>query len=126
MVIRLKWRLFLNWKIVILLLSLTVISCTKITQTEPKYSGNFTTEHIRELWQMCSVAHQQVKVNPVVYYQQCDCAVDTMRQNYDNATVFKDMKKPESEELAVIVRLNCNEYKLRKDNENETSQKDSL
>lgn len=103
-----------------------ILSLPSTAVPSKKFSGNFTTEHIRELWQMCSVAHQQARVNPVVYYQQCDCAVDTMRENYDNATVFKDMKKPESEKLAVLVRLNCNEYKLRKDNENETSQKDSL
>jgi hypothetical protein len=83
----------------------------KILATEPKFSGNFTTEHIRELWQMCSIAHQQAMVDPAVYFPQCDCAVDTMRKNYDNASVFKYMKKPESDRLATLVRLNCNEYR---------------
>jgi hypothetical protein len=35
-----------------------------------------------------------------------------MRKNYDNASVFLTMEKPESEKLAVLVRLNCNEYRL--------------
>jgi len=61
---------------------------------------------------MCSVAHQQARVEAIVYFPQCDCAVDTMRKNYDNASVFLTMEKPESEKLAVLVRLNCNEYRL--------------
>jgi len=102
----------LKLKILILLLSLMLVFCAKISATEPKYSGNYTTETIRQLWQMCSVAHQQARVDPTVYFPQCDCAVDTMRKNYDNASVFLTMEKPESEKLAVLVRLNCNEYRL--------------
>ncbi len=104
------WNLPLSLKILILILSLSLISSVKISATEPKFSGNFTTEHIRELWQMCSIAHQQARVSPTIFYPHCDCAVDVMR-TYDNASVFKDMKKPESEKLSVLVRLNCNEYR---------------
>jgi len=95
-----------------LLLSLTVIFSVKISATEKTYAGTYTTETIRQLWQMCSVAHQQARVEPTVYFPQCDCAVDTMRQNYDNSSVFLTMGKPESEKLAVLVRLNCNEYRI--------------
>lgn len=102
----------MNWKIAILLLSLTVTFSVKISATEPRFSGNFTTETIRQLWQMCSIAHQQARVSPAIYFPHCSCAVDTMRENYDNASVFKYMEKPESEKLAVLVRLNCNEYRL--------------
>ena len=87
-----------------LLLSLTVIFSVKISATEKTYAGTYTTETIRQLWQMCSVAHQQAKVEPVIYFPQCDCAVDTMRQNYDNSSVFLTMEKPESEKLSVLVR----------------------
>ena len=102
----------MNWKIAILLLSLTVIFSVKTSATEKTYAGTYTTETIRQLWQMCSVAHQQAKVDPVIYFQQCDCAVDTMRQNYDNSSVFLTMEKPESEKLSVLIRLNCNEYRI--------------
>ena len=106
------WRLFLKVKIPILILCLSLIYCAKISATEQKYSGNFTTEHIRELWQMCSIAHQQARVDPTIYFPHCDCAVDTMRENYDNASIFKYMEKSESEKLSVLVRLNCNKYRL--------------
>ena len=111
MVIRLKWKLFLKAKIAILSLSLSLISCAKISQIEPKFSGNFKTEHIRQSWQMCSVAHQKAKVSQVVYYQLCDCAVDTIRTRFKDGFVLQNINKTESDELAVLIRLNCNEYR---------------
>ena len=49
-----------------------------------------------------------------------------MRTKFDNESSIRSMSPEESKELAVLVELDCNEYKLKKDNENKTSQKDSL
>ena len=98
-------RIILNWIII------ATAPFLLGNSPELKFSGNFKTQDIRELWQMCSVAHQQAKVAPTIYFPHCDCAVDTMRRNFDNASVFRYMKKPNSEKLAVLVRLSCNEYR---------------
>jgi hypothetical protein len=100
-------RIILNWIII------ATVPFLLGNNPEMKFSGNFTTEHIRELWQMCSIAHQQARVDPAIYYPHCDCAVDTMRENYDNATVFQYMDKTESNKLSALVRLKCNEWRIK-------------
>ena len=108
-----KWKLFLNLKIVILsvFLSLTLLY-PSIAVTSKKSPGPFKTEHIRELWQACSVAHQSMNTPQHIYYQLCDCAVDVMRVNYDNVTKIQHMSTEEAKKLATIVKLNCNEWRF--------------
>jgi len=84
----------------------------KTLATKPNYAGTYTTETIRQLWEMCSLAHMEAKVSANVYRRNCDCAVDTMRKNYDNSSVFLTMEKPESDKLSTLIRLNCNEYRI--------------
>ena len=108
-----KWRLFLNLKILILSVFLSLILLYPSTAvTSEKSPGPFKTEHIRELWQACSVAHQSMNTPQHIYYQLCDCAVDVMRVNYDNVTKIQYMSTEEAKKLAVIVRLNCNGWKF--------------
>ena len=107
------WKLLLKVKILILLLSLIPISCAKTIPIEQQFSGNFTTKHIRQYWQMCSVSHQAIGVSQVVYYPACDCAVDTMRKVFDNETLVETMTQHQSDELAVLIRLNCNNYRIK-------------
>jgi len=99
---------------VILLLTLMFPS---IALTSKKSHGNFKTETIRELWQMCSVAHQSMNTPQHIYYRLCDCAVDVMRTNYDNVTKIQRMTLEESKQFAVLIRLNCNDYRFES-NEN--------
>ena len=112
MELRLKWKSNLNWKILILsvFLSLTLLY-PSIAVTSKKSPGPFKTEHIRELWQACSIAHQSMNTPQHIYYQLCDCAVDVMRVNYDNVTKIQYMTPDEAKKLAVIVRLNCNGWR---------------
>ena len=112
MVICLTWRLFLNWKIAILLLSLTAISCTKIAQTEQNFSGGFTTAQVRESWQMCSIVYKRIRTPEQIYYPLCDCSVDTMRQNFNGVKAVETMSKEQSNKLATLIRLNCNEWRM--------------
>ena len=94
-----------------MLLSLILLYQSTVV-TSKESPGNFKTEHIRELWQMCSVAHQSMNTPQHIYYQLCDCAVDIMRVNYDKVTKVKQMSLEESKKFAVILRLNCNEWKF--------------
>jgi hypothetical protein len=66
---------------------------------------------------MCSVAHQSMSTPQHVYFRLCDCAVDVMRTNYDNVTKIQQMSLEDSKKLAVIIRLNCNDYRFES-NEN--------
>ena len=90
-----------------------MLKSTYVTSKES--SGAFKTGIIRELWQACSVAHQNMSTPQHIYYRLCDCAVDIMRANYDNVITLQKMTLEESEKLAVIIRLNCNDYRFEAD-----------
>ena len=105
------WSLYLKVRILVLLLSLILVSCAKTSQIEQPFAGNYRTETIRQLWQMCSLSHQGAKIPQHIYYPICDCAVDTMRENYDNATILTEVDKKTSDELSVLIRLNCNSWR---------------
>ena len=104
----------MNLKILILLSSLILSLMLPATAlTSEKFSGNFKTEHIRELWQMCSVAQKMEGVAQHIYYPLCDCAIDVMRTAFDNESSIRNMTTRESAELAVLVKLHCNKWKLK-------------
>ena len=103
----------MNLKTVILLLSLSLSLMLMSTfATSKESNGTFKTETIRELWQACSVAHQSMNTPQHIYYRLCDCAVDVMRANYDNVTKIQKMSLEDSKQLAVLLRLNCNDYRF--------------
>ena len=104
----------MNLKILILLLTLSLTSCVETSVTKPKYGGNFKTEEIRTLWQMCSMGSQTKKIPPMIYYPMCDCYVDKIRGSYDNASTLRDMNKQDGDELTVVLKLACNEHTIEK------------
>jgi len=99
-------RIILRWVI------LATVPFLLGNHPEAKFSGNFSTENIRMSWQMCASAYQRLNVEPISYYPLCDCAVDTMRENYDNVTVFQTMGQAESKKLSALIRLKCNEWRI--------------
>jgi len=99
-------RIILRWVI------LATVPFLLGNHPEAKFSGNFSTENIRMSWQMCASAYKTLNVEPISYYPLCDCAVDVMRENYDNVTVFQSMGQTESKKLAAIIRLKCNEWRI--------------
>jgi len=105
------WRLFLKVKILILLLSLSLISCQKTSQTDLKPVGNFKTAIIRSLWHQCSQTYARIKTPPQIYYPLCDCAVDVMIEQFNSVVEIQKLNKQKSEQLSVLIRLNCNEYR---------------
>ena len=84
-----------------------------IAWTSKKFNGTFKTEHIRQLWQVCSVAHQSMNTPLHIYLRLCDCAIDVMRTSFDNESSIRSMTPKESAELAVLVKIHCNEWKLK-------------
>jgi hypothetical protein len=112
-VVILKWKSLLNLRTRILLLTLILnLMLPSIALTSKKFSGNFKTETIRQLWQMCSASQQKAGVPPHIYTQTCDCFIDQMRTDFDNSTVLQNMGQQDADELAVILRLSCNKYKI--------------
>ena len=119
----LKWKLNLSLiTVLFVILSLTLIF-PSTAWTSKKFAGNFKTEHIRELWQVCSVAHQSMNTPQHIYFRLCDCAIDVMRTSFDNESSIRGMTPKQSAELAVLVKLNCNKWKF---DENENSKKEPL
>ena len=108
-----EWKLNLSWSLVLFAILSLILSMPKTTLSSEKYIGNFKTGIIRELWQACSVAHQSMNTPQHIYYRLCDCAVDVIRTNYDNVTRVQKMSLEDSKQLAVIIRLNCNEYRKK-------------
>ena len=106
-----KWKLNLSWSLgLFVTLSLILIFPATVVSSK-KFNGTFTTEAIRELWQACSMAHQSMNTPQHIYLKLCDCAVDVMRVNYDNVITLQKMSPEESKQLAVLVRLTCNEWR---------------
>ena len=106
----------MNLKIAIFLLSLSLSLIFLTTAVTSKESlGTFKTETIRQLWQACSVAHQSMNTPQHIYHRLCDCAIDVMRTNYDNVTKIQRMSLEDSKQLAVLLRLNCNDYRFEAD-----------
>ena len=107
------WNSPLSLKILILSSSLFLTFSSKILATEPKFVGTFSTETIRQLWQVCSMSYQRLGTPVPTYTRHCDCAVDVMRSHYPGPEIFETMKKNESTKLSTLIRLNCNEYRNR-------------
>ena len=110
-----KWKLNLNWSLGLFVTLILILSLPSTVVPSKKSVGNFKTEHIRELWQLCSVSQRMNGVPQHIYFPICDCMLDTMRINYDNSTVLRDMEKHQAEELAVLLRLSCNKYRTSED-----------
>ena len=118
-----EWKLNLNWIMVLFVTLSLTLSLPSTAVPSKKFAGNFKTEHIRELWQVCSVAHQSMNTPQHIYYRLCDCAIDVMRTAFDNESSIRGMTPKQSAELAVLVKLNCNDWKF---DENETGKKNPL
>ena len=83
------------------LLSLSY-GCTKekITQVQPKYSGDHTTAQIRGMWHVCyqTRVRNMPHLPHIIHWEHCDCLIDKSRENFsskdydqmgtDNLTIF--------------------------------------
>ena len=52
------------------------------------------------------------KIPAMIFYPTCDCYIDKMRGSYDNASVLQNMNQKDAEQLAVVLKLACNEYTI--------------
>lgn len=103
----------LNLKILtwFLLLNLTGMSGTILAG---KYSGNFPTAHIRELWQICSMTYQYKLpgIDQFIRWSICDCYTDTIRKDLTPEEI-KIMNYEEAKKLSEKLINECN-VKLKK------------
>ena len=92
--------------------------------TTTVYSGNFTTEQIRDLWMTCSIRFSQV--NPYLPHQfvlrHCDCYADLIRKNYKNSDDLEALSPDGLNTLKEKLVTNCNlkiqqEFNYRKPSE---------
>lgn len=103
----------------ILLLLVLLSSCNfkivpEFKKDEPeavktKYSEQFKTQMVRELWQVCSESFR--RSNPLLdtqrMYNVCDCYVDYMRENY-TADQIQKLPEGDAKILGKQLSKNCN------------------
>jgi hypothetical protein len=72
----------------------------------------FSTQHTRELWQICAASFRNIKpgIGQDIYFPTCDCYVDHIRTNY-SPEVMEKMTQIESSKLAQELRDKCNPKK---------------
>ena len=103
-----KWKLNLNLKILTWFLLLN-LGMTGIVPAEKKFSGNFPTAHIRELWQICSMTyqHKHPQLDQMTRWIICDCYTDTIRKDLSPDKV-KQMEHEEAKKLSEKLINECN------------------
>ena len=78
--------------------------------TTTVYSGNFSTEEIRDLWMTCSVKFNQI--NPSLSHQfvlsHCDCYADLIRKDYKNSDDLESLSPNGVNTLKHNLVTNCN------------------
>ena len=73
---------------------------------EPKFS----TQQVRELWQVCSVSfrNQNPGIGQEIYMPVCDCYMDHIRSNYTPEQVSDNMTKGDQAILTEELKVKCN------------------
>lgn len=98
--------IFLKLLIVIVLLS----SCTiPVEVKEPEkttHDVEYSTQNIREMWQMCSIQYQAAGVSQLEYYYLCDCAVDYMKKNIKHKMI-STLTPSQSTALGIVLQKEC-------------------
>jgi len=81
-----------------------------------KFSGNFPTAHIRELWQICSVTYQykQPQLDQMSRWIICDCYTDLIRKDLTPEKI-NDMEYEEAKKLSTKLINECNVIMKKKD-----------
>ena len=89
--------------------------------TTTVYSGNFSTEEIRDIWMTCSVRFNQVDPYlPLQFiHRHCDCYADLIRKDYKNSDDLEALSPDGVNTLKENLVTNCNlkiqqEFNLQK------------
>ena len=100
----------MNLRIMILsIFLLLTLGCQPITQTKPKFHGDYPTEMLRSMWVFC-VQNFRMKAPytpPFLVGQMCDCYLDEMRKAYSAGKVNK-LPDIESKRMGQMLILKCN------------------
>ena len=78
--------------------------------TTTVYSGNFSTEEIRDIWMTCSVRFNQVDPYlPLQFiHRHCDCYADLIRKDYKNSDDLEALSPDGVNTLKENLVTNCN------------------
>ncbi len=105
----LKWKLSLNWIMVLFVTSALTLGCKQIEPIKPKFHGDYPIEMLRTMWAFC---HQNFRMKaprtpPFLIGQMCDCYLDEMRKTYSAGKVNK-LPDVESKRMGQMLILKCN------------------
>ena len=70
----------------------------------------FSTQQVRELWQVCSISFrsQNPGIGQYIYMPVCDCYMDHIRSNYTPEQVSDNMTKEDQARLTQELKIECN------------------
>jgi hypothetical protein len=79
-----KWRFNLKLKMVLFVILLLILGCSKTPQTIVQFSGDYPTENIRGIWAFCveNFKMRSPYTPPFLVAQMCDCYLDEMRRSH--------------------------------------------
>jgi hypothetical protein len=72
----------------------------------------YSTQNIREMWQMCSIQYQAAGVSQVEYYYLCDCAVDYMKRNIEQKKI-STLTPSQSTALGLVLQKECPKQEIK-------------
>ena len=105
-----KWKLFLNWKILILIVfSLLTFGCKQTPQMKPKFHGDYPTANLRGMWSFCFQNFQiKAPYTPLpLMGQMCDCYVDQMRMAHSQKNI-NNLSDNQTKEMGLKLIRVCN------------------
>ena len=96
-------------KTLIIIVFLVVGSTTWARDNATKFNGNFPSEQIRNLWQVCSITFQNrhPQLPQLLRWQVCDCYTDVIREILSPEEISK-IDYEEARELTVRLIDQCN------------------
>ena len=100
----------MNWKIAILsVILLLTLGCQPITQTKPRFHGDYPAAEMRSMWAFC-VTNFQMKAPqtpPFLVAQMCDCYIDEMRMAHPHSHINK-LSDNETRAMGLRLIKECN------------------
>ena len=100
----------MNLRIMILsIFLLLTFGCQAITQTKPKFHGDYPTEMLRSMWVFC-VQNFRMKAPytpPIQVGQMCDCYMDEMRMAHSHKNI-NSLSDNQTKEMGMRLIRVCN------------------
>ena len=101
-------------KMALLLFSFILLGCTNTKVIKPKFSGDHTTQQIREMWHICfnSIRKSTPYLPPLMHMTHCDCVIDASREKY-SITDYKKQGEDNLTKFFTEASKECNDDKIK-------------